>query len=161
MDVALIETLDGGDTQQNGNDFATVIGFENTIYMALFGGNPGHVTKVVKEGEEYLYWWGNEVLMANEPTQQMNSYTEYTLMVVALNSAGRISIEEAIKKDLIFLQKFGKVIIEVSIVSDDRISVLIKLIIPNGQSKVTIVNFTRQPNGDFYFGDFDKTDFYI
>jgi len=162
MDVAIIETLNGGDAQLNGNDFALVDGFENTIYLAMFGGNPGFSTPTTrKEGEQLFDWFGNRLFMLNTPTQQFNSLTEHTLNTVALNSQGRILIENAIKQDLQFLQEFGKVEIEVSIISDDKLKILIRIIIPNGQTKITIVNFEKTLNGDWYFADFDKTDFFI
>lgn len=161
VDVAIIETLNGGDAQMNGNDFALVYSFENMLYQAMFGGNPGYDTKKRVEGEQAFDHWANSLLFANAPTQQFNSFTEHTLRTVALTSQGRILIEQAAKKDLKFLQEFGKLTVEVSIVSDDRVKMFIKLTIPDGTTKFTVVNIVKGTDGDFYFADFDKTDFFI
>lgn len=161
MDLAIIETLNGGDAQLNGNDFALVQGFENTIYLAMFGGNPGFVTGKREDREQAFDWWGNKLLFNNTPNQQMNSHTQYTLQTVALNSFGRKLIENAIKKDLDFLKVYGKIEVDVEIVSDDRIKVLIKITVQDGTTRISVITFKRQDDGDFYFADFNKEDFVI
>lgn len=83
MDLKLINTLDGGELVQSGNDFATVSGVENTVYLALFGGSK---------------WVGN--FLTDKPYQ---SETEKTLNTVTLNSDGRLQIEQAVNKDLQYL----------------------------------------------------------
>jgi len=161
IDVVIIENLNGGDAQLVGNDFALTYGIENMVYLAMFGGNPGGITGKRKAGEEGFDWWGNTLLMNDTPTQQFNSYTEQMMNEVALNSQGRVLIEGAIKKDLDFLKAFGTVTVDVSIVSDDRIRVQIKIIDKNGGTKVTNVNFVKSFEGDWLFSDFDKTDFFV
>lgn len=86
MDLLLKETGEGGDLVLLGNDFATVAGYENAVYMAMFGGGR---------------WWANRI---TEPAQRFTSKTENALRQNALTSAGRIAIEEAVKEDLAFLK---------------------------------------------------------
>lgn len=84
-DVLLYESGNGGEMKLNSNDLATVNGYENACYLAMFGGDNT--------------FWGNYLMLAN----QYNSKTEAALNTTALNSGGRITIEEAINEDLSFL----------------------------------------------------------
>lgn len=161
VDVQIIENLNGGDAQLSGNDFAICYGIENMVYLAMFGGNPGYPTLKRKPGEMAGDWWGNLLLMGDTPTQQANSYTEAALNNVSLTSAGRVLIEDAIKKDLDFMKSFGTLSVDVSIVSDDRIKVIIKIIEKIGGTKISIVNFVKSFEGDWFYADFDKTDFFV
>jgi hypothetical protein len=79
MDLVLIEQNgNGGDLILQGNDLAVCTGYENIPYLSMCGGSD---------------WWGNEFL---DPAQQFNSLTEKTLRQYALNSAGRVAIEQAV-----------------------------------------------------------------
>lgn len=131
-DVAILETGNGGDTLKTGRDLTVVFGFENMVYLALFGGNPGFITKGKKiESEQAFDYWGNFLFEPNEEGRQFNSLTEQRLMEVALNSSGRASIEEAVKKDLKFMKEFANVEVAVSILSDDKLRIDIKVIRPD------------------------------
>lgn len=160
MDLAVIETLNGGDLQIIGSDLATITGLENQIYLALFGGNPGYSTKTKVDQVESLDWWGNSLLMPNDSGLQFNSIFESKLNKVPLNSAGRVELEEAAKKDLEFLSQYAKITVAVSIVSDDRISMTIRMDSKNEGARVKIVNFTKRLEGDFVLSDFND-DFYL
>lgn len=83
----------GGDLLQVGNDLATVNGVENQPYLACFGG--------ANDGGS---WWADNLLHQGRDSVHMRSQTEKTLNSVALNSAGRLLIEEAVKQDLKFMQ---------------------------------------------------------
>lgn len=155
MDIAIIETLNGGDAQIEGNDLALVYSIENMPYLSMFGGNPGYITKTKPDEEQSFDFWGNNLLMANNPSIQFNSYTEDKLRKVALNSSGRAQIEDAVKKDLDFMKSLGKVSVGVSIVSDDRISIEIRIAMNTGGTRVRVVNFRKKSDGDFYFEDFN------
>lgn len=82
-DLKLIQTNSGGDLVLRGNDLATVTGVENTLYLAMFGGDK---------------WVGN--FMTDKPYE---GRTEKTLLEVALNSAGRQAILNAVNADIAFL----------------------------------------------------------
>lgn len=132
IDAKLIETGNGGDVVLSGNDLAVVYGFVNMPYLALFGGNVAENTPEKREDAQQLNdWWGNALLMPNDVATQFNSNTERTLMNVALNSAGRILIEQAVNTDLDFMRAFCEVTATVDITGNDRVQINIKLLEPD------------------------------
>lgn len=159
-DVAIIETRNGGDLTLNGNDLGVVNSIENALYLSWFGGNVGASTKTPRvAGEQDFSYWGN--FFIQNPDAQFNSLTERTLNNTPLTSAGRIVIENAMKKDLSALAKNNSITVSVSIVSTDRINVALKVVLPQGGEKVKTFEITRNPNtGDFDFNDFDFNDFF-
>jgi hypothetical protein len=82
-DLKIVNTLDGGDLEQTGNDLETVSGVENTPYLAMFGGSD---------------WVGN--FLTDKP---FNSKTEAVLNEVTLNSGGLMQIVDAMNSDLSYL----------------------------------------------------------
>lgn len=127
MDALILETYNGGDLNRVGNDIAIAYGFENMPYIAMFGGNPAQSTPVQRvPGEQNFDWFGN--VFESNPVLQTNSLTERTLRDVALNSAGRITIEQAVNADLEFMRLFATVNVVVSIISDDRVQIDISII---------------------------------
>lgn len=161
MDLVLTENEgNGGDLKWSGNDFAMIFGIENQPYLALFGGNPGFVTKNKVVDEQSFDFWGNGLLLSGNQSMQFNSLLEKKLYEVSLTSKGRIEIEECIKKDLSYLSEFATVIVSATIVSNDHILIQIKIIQNSGLTTVKIVNFRKQSNGDFRISDFND-DFYI
>lgn len=124
MDLELKETGNGGDVIKNTNDLSVIEGFENMIYLGLFGGNVASDTPQQRlDTEQAFDFWGNNLLLPNDPSTQFNSQTERTLNTVVLNSAGRVIIEEAIKSDLAFMNSFAQVAVDVVIISTDRIAI--------------------------------------
>ncbi len=111
-DLLLIEMGGGGDLTLRGNDLASITGYENTPYLALFSGND---------------WWGNYLL-----TDQILCETEDILNTTPLTSAGRVQIENAIKSDLKFLNNIAgtSYTIATSITNSNRIDIIITI---NGQ----------------------------
>jgi hypothetical protein len=160
MDLALTETLDGGDIQLVNNDLALVFGVENMPYLGMFGGNPGFPTQQQQVQSENYDWWGNSLLMNGNTSQQFNSFTEHIAQTVALNSSGRASIENAVKKDLEYMKPFAKVEVSVYLVSDDRLVIEINVTPVNESTKTKVVNFKKRSDGDFYFFDFND-DFFL
>jgi len=130
-DLKLIETFDGGDLVLNGNDLQVIDGFQNMIYLALFGGNVKQSTKEFDEDEERFDYWANDLLMLDSPDIQYNSETERTLNEVTLNSRGRLLVEQSVKKDLEFMQDFGNVEVNVSIVQNNRVQINVIIKEPN------------------------------
>lgn len=155
MDLALIDTRNGGDLQLVGNDLATVFGIENMPFLAMFGGNIEQSTEDNIVTEKSFDWWGNTLLMNGNQSIQFNSLTERILNSTPLTSQGRITIENAMKKDLEFLSPVATVDVSVTIVATDRINVAIKVLQVDNTTKVTIVNFRKLANGDFVFDDFN------
>lgn len=142
-DLLLIERGDGGDFKINPTrtDLETVTGFQNMVYLALFGGNVEQSTKQYLAGEQRFDWWGNSTLFRNRQNSQMNSTTERILRDTALNSQGRLIIEQAVKSDLKFMEDFAQVEVFVSLVDVDRVEINVKLIKPNSEadSEITFI----------------------
>lgn len=169
MDIALIENGNGGDVKLVGNDLAKQQGWGNMVYIALFGGNPGHPTKERVPAQQDFSWWGNNLLFPQDQSVQFNSLTEKKLQDVALTSSGRIEIENAVKEDLKFMSDFATITASVLITGVDRIEIRIlvqELDTLQGSSPdqyrafVFIWDATRRQLGDFFFGDFND-DFFV
>jgi len=110
MDIKILEAGDGGDMSINGNDLAVVFGVENMPYIGMFGG---------------ASWFGNDLLL-QDTDLIFSSETEQLLINTALNSAGRVEIEAAIKRDLQFLindVEGTELIVQTQITSDNRIEI--------------------------------------
>ena len=119
MDLMMIETGNGGDLVLRGNDLATVTGYENIPYLACFGGND---------------WWGNDLLLTDGASIRFSSTTEDVLKTVALNSAGRIAVENAILADLAFLKQEvpgTEITVSATVVNSDRLDIELNI---NGQT---------------------------
>lgn len=128
MDLKLILTHDGGDLVKNPKDLAVVYGFENMPLIALFGGNVEESTPTTREPNAIaLDWWGNNLLLPKNASRQFNSDTERLLNNVTLNSSGIVLIEEAIKRDLVFMNDFAKIQVQVRLVNVDRIAIGLKI----------------------------------
>jgi hypothetical protein len=159
MDLAVIETGNGGDIQIVGNDLGLVFGIENMPYLAMFGGNPGYPTKSKIEDEQSFDFWGNDLIFKNNPSAQFNSLLEKKLQTVALTSAGRIQIEDIIRKDLAFLSSVAEITVVATIISDDHLNIAIS-IKQGTRTNIKIINFKKQDDGDFRLSDFND-DFYV
>lgn len=127
-DLKLIETGNGGDLELLGRDLAVVQGFGNMPYLAMFGGNVEASTPRTRvPGEQAFDFWGNSLFHPNNTAVQFNSLTERRLMEVALNSSGRLQIEQAVKRDLAFMKPFAEVTVSVEITGPDRVRISILL----------------------------------
>ena len=163
FDLAILETGDGGDIQLVANDLGLIYGIENQAYLAMFGGNKKASTKNQSSNlavsAQNFDWWGNSILMPNDPNVQMNSLTENILNTTPLTSAGRLVIENAIKQDLQFLAPSAKITVTVIIVATDKINVSIQMIQAENK-EVIIINFKKAQSGDWFLLDFNN-DFYL
>lgn len=136
MDLKLVENGDGGDVVKTPNDLFVIEGFQNMIYLALFGGCVEASTPPQRIATEQAFdWWANNLLAPGDPGLQFNSETERSLLKNALTSSGRIQIERAVKNDLVFMQDFATVVVSVQIVSDDIIGIAVRLIQPDNLQK--------------------------
>lgn len=161
FDLAIIETLNGGDLQLQGNDLAVVNSNENQIYLAMFGGNTQQNTEQVVTIADSQDYWANALLYPSQQALQFNSNTERVLNTTALTSTGRLKIENAIKADLQFMSNAGIVItVVVSIVSTNKVSVELTATFQTGNQKIAIINFIKTAGGDFFALDFNN-DFFI
>lgn len=135
MDVKVIENVgNGGDLVKTNKDIETIEGLQNMAYIALFGGNPEASTPTERLINEQAFdFWGNSLLHPNNIAAQFNSLTERRLMEVALTSAGRIQIEQAVAKDVEFMSEFATVQIDVKIIGTDRIQIIIFIQEPDNE----------------------------
>lgn len=170
MDIALLETGNGGDCQIVGNDLAMQGSWGNMVYLAMFGGNKGYVTKARVPNQEVKDWWGNGLLFTNDSSLQFNSLTEWTLENVALSSEGRLQIESAVKQDLEFMKAFSELTISVTLYDVDKVKIFIRVDKKENVSTIYsdqlnelifIWDATNKIIGDFSILDFDPEDFYI
>lgn len=130
-DLKLESKHDGCDLILLGVDLVGIDGFENMPLLGLYGGNVEESTKQFNDTELRYDWWGNDTFDFNKLSVQMNSKFERSLKTIALNSAGRIEIEEIAKKDLSFMSSFANVEVIASITDVDRLELYIKITEPN------------------------------
>jgi hypothetical protein len=136
MDLEIIENGDGGDLIKTPNDMSVIYGFENMVYLALFGGCVEQDTPAVRNTNQQAFdFWGNSLLMPNDSSIQFNSKTERALNTIALSSSGRKQIEQAVKDDLQFMGDFANVKVSVAITGVDRVEIRIKLQQPGSLQK--------------------------
>lgn len=131
FDLKMFETGNGGDLRLQGNDLEKAYSFENMPYLALFGGNPTESTPTSRNVDEQAFdFWGNNLFFPKNKTVQFNSETEKLLNSVGLNSGGRILIENAIKKDIKYLQEFAELKVNVVVSGIDNLSIGVEMVQP-------------------------------
>lgn len=148
MDLEVIETGDGGDIVKKPKDFSVIFGFENMPYLGMFGGNQEQSTPLTRlPTEQDFSFWGNNLLHPGDPSVQFNSETQRALNEVPLTSFGRPLIQQAVQKDLAFMQDFANVSVEVIIPATDTVIIGIRLQQPDNlqtQDYVYIWSATKQ-----------------
>lgn len=134
QDVTIYETGQGGDLFLMGNDVEKTSALWNMIYLGLFGGNVEQSTPTLRPEDEQMFdFWGNALLAGDTPEIQYNSLTERTLNQTAINSAGRIKVEQAMKQDLKFMADFAEVEVSVSLIGVDRVKLSVQVNEPTNQ----------------------------
>lgn len=127
MDILIQETGSGGDLLLIDDDLAVTNSFKNQIYLALFGGNIQS-----DKGEQNNDYWANEYLPAE---QNFHSTVESLLSKIVINSNGISVLKSAIEKDLEFLKPYANIIVNVSILTKDSLTLHIDVIAPNNVSE--------------------------
>lgn len=156
MDLAIIETGNGGDFSMNGCNPAMVYGFENHPYLGMFGGNKAASSSNIGTDMQLFDYWGNKLLWPDNQSIQMNSEFERALDKINLTSQGRTRLIETAKKDLEFMTPFAKIEVDASITATDRLDMVIKIIQKDGSTSVQIINFRKSTDGDFFLLDFNN-----
>lgn len=87
MDILLTETGSGGDVVVCNHDLVTIAGYENTPYLAQYGGSS---------------CWADDLLFFGDTRH--TARTEKVVNTTPLTSTGRVLIEEAMNDDLLFIQ---------------------------------------------------------
>lgn len=162
FDLAIFEANgNGGDILLLGNDLAVVNDIENMPYLDMFGGNVKESTKSNTVKEQSFDYWANNLFYFSQPELQFNSETERTYDLVALDSNGRIVLEDAVKIDIANFKKMGlNSEVKVIIPELDRLTTEIKITKPEGGGMISVVNYKKQSNGDFFIMDFNN-DFFV
>ena len=108
----IYESRDGGELNLKNEDIQAISGITNQVYLALWGGNLEQITSDdLAELDQRFDWWGNDLMT---PELQFNSYTEKVINETVLNSHGISIIEDAVKKDLQFLDAYADIKVEAS-----------------------------------------------
>lgn len=125
-DMQLHETGSGGDLAILNNDLLMGESLYQQIYLALFGGNVEQSTKAsYLESEDRFDYWGNTLIWNDVKTKQFNSETERTIRNTALNSAGRLSILQAVNSDLNYLKGVINFSVQVQVLGVSRIQITV------------------------------------
>ncbi len=139
-DLLMQECGNGGDLVLEGNTIKLATSFQNMPYLGMFGGNPEQSTIGPKEeGEQAFDWWGNYLLMSQQPDVQFNSIFEKTISEVALSSSGRLQLERAVKEDIKFMETFSIVTVTAVIDGVDRLEIFIELQEPDNLQSTEFV----------------------
>jgi phage gp46-like protein len=158
IDLALVETGNGGDLVLMGNSLVMVESIENMPYIATFGGNVGYPYANTEQKEERNYWWGNDFAKNDTPIQ-ITSLLEAKLRDTALTSFGRVEIEQTMKADLQFMLEFvDEINVSATIISDDHINISLRILMGE-DTIIKTVKYSKKLDGDFAFDDFND-DFY-
>lgn len=132
-DIHIYESGDGGDLAIINNDITLTELIYQQVYLALFGGNvEANTDNNVLPTEQRFDYWANNLLFSEIPSIQFNSNTERVLNTTTLNSAGRLSILQAVEQDLSYLSDVANVTSDVELETVNRIRI--------------IVNFTERTN---------------
>lgn len=159
FDLAIGESdNNGGDLKLLGKDLAVVNGMENQVYLALFGGNVEQNTPSIITGAPTFDYWANNLLWPNRQDLQFNSNTERILNTTELSSAGRVTIENAVKSDLAYLVALGATVtVNVTLPGINMVQMNITTIYSNGTGSVTTIQFGKvSSDGDFSVFDFNE-----
>lgn len=136
MDVLLCAAESGSDFIFESKGFKLTEGISNQVFIGLFGGNIGGEERDRENSpntEQIFDWFGNDLFFDPEIDFKYNSELETFLMQTALNSSGRIRIEETAEGDLSFMSDFGKVEVEAEIIEIDKLKIFVKIQQPDNE----------------------------
>lgn len=126
LDLLVYETGNGGDLSISGGGLSMTESLYTSIYLGLFGGNVEQsTTGEEEEGEERYDYWANSLFYPEDEKNQFNSETERVLNEVVLNTSGREKIKTAVNNDLSFLNDFVEYVVEVFILSSNKVGIKI------------------------------------
>lgn len=127
-DLSIYDNGTGGELSIISDDLALQETLLSIAYLAMFGGNVEANTKGNElQTDIRTDYWANSLFYDAKPKQQFNSNFERALAEVSYNSAGRLALETALKKDLKVLDGIANYTIAINIVTTDRVRVSILL----------------------------------
>lgn len=125
MDLKITENGNGGELVFNGVDLELTSEIYNQPYLARFGGNvQNSTTDQFNENDIRGDFWGNSLLLESAENEQFNSKFEHTINQTELSSSGRITLEQAAKDDLKYLESFSDSQTTVKITNVDKIQLI-------------------------------------
>jgi hypothetical protein len=134
QDINIYESGNGGEIAIIGEDIVLTEQLFQQIYLSLFGGNVEASTLGNEIPSALRYdWWGNQLLYANQPSKQFNSFTEKALAENTLNSVGRLNIIAAVNADLQYFTSVANISVNIVILSVNRVQISIVLTEPDNQ----------------------------
>lgn len=139
IDIRLTDDGNGGDFVLVNNDLQLIEGFQNQVYLGLFGGNLNDDV-----GEFNESYWANTFIA---PENQYTSSFEKAIREIPITTSGIRLMETAAEEDLAFLKKYVELTVSVSILTKDSISLEVFIIAPNNvEEKVRVIwnNTTKQ-----------------
>ncbi len=118
-DVLLFQTINNGDINVTNGIVEMSGGLQTAAYISLFGGNEDY------DGSENspLQYWAN--FNENESEKKYRSETQYLLTSIPITSANLLRIEQAAKRDLLWLS--DEVIVTATIPDLNKIKLVIEL----------------------------------
>lgn len=162
FDLKIIETGNGGDFVNLGNDLEVTDTIYTMVYLSLFGGNVEESTVDGFVNPQSFDYWANKLMFGDDPSQQFNSETERTLNNTALDSSAIDKITDAVLSDLMYLKKLFKISVKVSLPYINHVKIEITFEgIENSNQYVVVINMRKENNGDFSIFDFTIHDFLI
>lgn len=162
FDLKLIETGNGGDFVNLGNDLQVIDTIYTMVYLSLFGGNVEESTVEGFVKPQSFDYWANKLMFGDDPSLQFNSETERTLNNTPLNTAAIDKITNAVITDLNYLKKLFKITVRVSLpyINQVKIEIIFEGI-ENSNQHIVVINLRKENNGDFSIFDFTVNDFLI
>lgn len=145
INKSIYESGEGGQPLIQNNDIKLTRSLSTLVYYALFAGNvEGDTSKNTAPGELHTGWWGNDV--TKNSINWINSETERLLKGISLSPRTRILIEQAVIKDTDKLKVYGRVDVNVTLPSLNRVSIRVTITEPEaatGKSLLVIWDATR------------------
>lgn len=162
FDLKIIETGNGGDFVNLGNDLEVIDTIYTMVYLSLFGGNVEESTIEGFVNPQSFDYWANKLMFGDDPSQQFNSETERTLNKTPLNTAAIDKITDAVITDLKYLKKLFKITVKVFLpyINQVKIEIIFEGI-ENSNQYVIVIDLRKENNGDFSIFDFTIDDFLI
>lgn len=127
-DISIFESGSGGDLLIINDDLTLTNLLFQIVYLSLFGGNiEASTLGNERPGVVRDDWWANSLLFKDQIEQQMNSQTEMTLNKVALNSSGRLLIQDSVRNDLRHMATFADVSSDVILNELNKVQIIVRL----------------------------------
>ncbi len=129
-DVLLCQTLDDGEINITGGLVELTGDFRTAVYLSLFGGNEDDDGRDNNE----FNWWGN--LGTTNPSELYRSETQNLLNKLPPTSNNLLRIEDAVSRDLEWLNAVGAVTginVTVTVPELNRIRIVVEI---NGDENV-------------------------